>query len=130
MRPLRKIVLHASGKEQDSAQQIDRRHRRRGLRGIGFHYVIREDGTFERGRELRVPGAHCLGFNADSVGICLCGRGKASEFQYRKLLRLLRKLKTRAPRATLVRVGELDAWSEDPLTLNMTLLREVTGYVQ
>lgn len=124
MRPLRKVILHASGHAGDDAIKIDKRHRARGLKRIGFHYVICDDGRLERGRELREPGAHCLGFNSDSIGICLSGSGKVSTPQYVRLLRLVRKLDRRYPNLELMRVGEVDRWVDDPLDLNMTALRE------
>ena len=40
---------------------------------IGYHYVIRRDGTLEVGRPLTVPGAHVEGYNSKSLGICLVG---------------------------------------------------------
>jgi hypothetical protein len=124
MRPLRKIILHASGHSDDNAHEIDRRHRARGLKRIGFHYVICEDGRLERGRRIQDAGAHCLGFNADSVGVCLSGKGDVTTPQYLKLLRLLRKLDMRFRPIELVRVGEVDRWVEDPLSINMTNLRK------
>ena len=124
MRPLRKIILHASGRQGDDAQKIDRRHRARGLKRIGFHYVIRENGKLERGRSIKDAGAHCLGFNADSVGVCLTGSGTVTSPQYLKLLRLLRKLDKRYRNLELVRVGEIDRWVEDPLTIDMVSLRK------
>jgi len=45
----------------------------RGWRDIGYHYVIRRDGTIEQGRDDAVPGAHVRGHNAHSLGICLVG---------------------------------------------------------
>lgn len=60
-------------------------HIERGFDDIGYHYVIRRDGTLEFGRELNIPGAHAKGNNANSIGICLVG-GKAGdgspEFNY------------------------------------------------
>lgn len=123
MRPLRRIVLHASGRHGDTLQDIDSRHRWRDLRGIGFHYVLRESGRLERGRRLKEAGAHCLGFNADSVGICLCGTGTATMDQQRRLHRLLKKLIYRYPGISLHSVRELDPWVNDPLRLDMKKLR-------
>ena len=122
MRPLRKILLHASGHAADTLRSLDRRHRARGLRSVGFHYVIRTDGTLERGRELAESGAHCLGFNADSVGICLCGEGVVTAAQWPVLARLLRRLSRRFPQLTLHTVRELDPWSDDPLRVDLTAL--------
>jgi hypothetical protein len=124
MRIIRKIIVHASGKAGDDFRRIDARHRRRGLRGIGFHYVIGEDGVLARGRPLGEAGAHCLGYNADSVGVCLCGSGLPTVAQMRKLHGLTRRLWKRFPRAELFRVGELDPWLTDPLTLDKEELQK------
>lgn len=40
---------------------------------IGYHYVIRLDGTIERGRDLDRVGAHVRGHNEDSVGLVYVG---------------------------------------------------------
>lgn len=44
-----------------------------GWEDIGYHIVIRRDGTFENGRQIDVVGAHCKGHNRNSIGICLIG---------------------------------------------------------
>lgn len=44
-----------------------------GWEDVGYHYVIRRDGTVEPGRDLRCAGAHCVGHNSNSIGICLVG---------------------------------------------------------
>lgn len=44
-----------------------------GWSDIGYHYIIRRDGTKELGRSLERAGAHVKGFNKDSIGICLVG---------------------------------------------------------
>lgn len=76
MRQIRKIILHCSatpeGKNFSSAD-IDRWHKARGFKMIGYHYVIRLDGTIEQGRPLEMTGAHCKGHNAHSIGICYIG---------------------------------------------------------
>ena len=40
---------------------------------IGYHYVIRLDGTLERARPLYKSGAHARGYNSNSIGICIVG---------------------------------------------------------
>jgi N-acetylmuramoyl-L-alanine amidase len=42
-----------------------------GFKDIGYHYTIAYDGKIEKGREEDEVGAHCLGQNAKSLGICL-----------------------------------------------------------
>ena len=70
------VVLHhtggAAGEDPDAAQ-IDAMHRRLGWSGIGYHYLIRKDGTIEEGRPAFAVGAHAEGVNAQSLGVALCG---------------------------------------------------------
>lgn len=40
---------------------------------IGYHYVIRRNGSVERGRDESIVGAHEKNNNRDSIGICLVG---------------------------------------------------------
>ena len=71
-----KIIIHCSATPKGvdySAADIDRWHRQRGFRKIGYHYVIKIDGKIEKGREENEMGAHCLGQNMDSIGICYIG---------------------------------------------------------
>jgi N-acetylmuramoyl-L-alanine amidase len=124
MRAIRKIIVHSSGHCGDSLRKIEERHRKRGLRRIGYHYVIAEDGRLARGRPITESGAHCLGYNSDSVGICLSGMGIPTEMQMKKLHGVVRKLTRRFPRAEIFRVGELDPWANDRLRLDTKTLKE------
>ena len=70
------FIIHCSAvrpNQTSSAKQIDQWHRARGWRMIGYHYVIRRDGTVEPGRPLWMVGAHCKGHNTNSIGICYEG---------------------------------------------------------
>ena len=69
------IVVHHTGVNDidASAEQIHGRHLNNGRAGIGYHFVIRKDGTIERGRPVNVVGSHCFGENSHSVGIHLSG---------------------------------------------------------
>ena len=70
------IVLHHTGNPYDddlSAEEIHESHQSLGWSGIGYHYVIRKDGSIERGRPEWSVGAHAQGFNWNSIGIHLCG---------------------------------------------------------
>jgi len=76
MKPPEYIVIHCSATaegEDVSAEDIRGWHLQRGWLDIGYHKVIRRDGTVENGRALDVPGAHARGFNNRSWGICLVG---------------------------------------------------------
>lgn len=48
-------------------------HRRRGWDGIGYHFLIAEDGRFWHGRPLSKQGAHVLGENEENIGISFIG---------------------------------------------------------
>ena len=77
------IVIHCSATraEQDvKAADIDKQHKERGFKMIGYHFVIDLDGTIENGRPLTMNGAHCntkglssKPYNSHSIGICLIG---------------------------------------------------------
>ena len=71
-----KIILHCSatpeGKDYKAAD-IDRWHRNNGWEMIGYNYVVDLDGTIEEGRPIDMVGAHCSGYNSESVGICYIG---------------------------------------------------------
>ena len=45
------VIHHVGNTNRDvSAAEIDRWHKNNGWAGIGYHFVIRKDGTIERGR--------------------------------------------------------------------------------
>lgn len=73
MRPITRIVFHYSASPDVSAHTIDGWHRDRNLKKIGYHKVIRKDGTIEQGRQDRERGAHCKVCNKYSIGICVTG---------------------------------------------------------
>lgn len=41
--------------------------------GIGYHFLVRKDGTIYQGRPEDTIGAHAKGANHDSIGICAEG---------------------------------------------------------
>ena len=68
------IISSATRAEQDiTAADIESWHRARGFWTIGYHYVIRLDGTIEPGRDVTLDGAHCMGWNKRAIGICYVG---------------------------------------------------------
>jgi N-acetylmuramoyl-L-alanine amidase len=70
------IFIHtAAFRGAAGAAKIDEWHRANGWSGIGYHYVVRRDGTVEIGRSLDIAGAHVYGVNSRSVGICCEGHG-------------------------------------------------------
>lgn len=76
MRYIDEIIIHCSSTKEGvefSAKDIERWHKDKGFKKIGYHYVIKLDGTIENGRPIEEMGAHCLNHNAHSIGICLIG---------------------------------------------------------
>lgn len=76
MRNINKIILHCSatkeGKDFD-IEDIREWHKQRNFIDVGYHYVIKLDGTIQDGRDIRTIGAHCKGQNYGSIGICYIG---------------------------------------------------------
>lgn len=108
---VKKIIVHCSATEAGKdfkAADIDRWHKARGFRRIGYHWVVRLDGTVEPGRPENHIGAHCLGQNAISIGVCYIGGlrdGKPADTrtsaQKEAMKRLVSSLKKRYPGATV-----------------------------
>lgn len=70
------IIIHHTGNPTDddlSAEQIHASHKAQGWSGCGYHYIIRKDGTIERGRPHWTVGAHAEGENWHTIGIHVCG---------------------------------------------------------
>lgn len=92
------IVIHHSDSHDVSVAEIHQWHLRRGFSGIGYNYVVRADGTVERGRPENVIGAHAKGVNSKSIGICLTGnfmKHKPTEAQMKSLVELIRDIRSR-----------------------------------
>lgn len=112
-RKIKEIIVHCAATPEGkdfSAADIDRWHRARGFRCIGYHFVVRRDGSVEAGRPLAEPGAHCTGHNTASIGVCYIGGcaadGKTPKdtrtvAQRKALLALLKKLKREYPGAKI-----------------------------
>ena len=107
------IVVHCAATTPSmdiDAKWIDREHRKRGFFCIGYHFVVRRDGTVEKGRPVEDIGAHVQGINDRSVGVCMAGGvredGKTPEnnftpAQWASLVGLLKALKDQYPNAAI-----------------------------
>ena len=113
MRQINEIIIHCAATREGrdfTVEDITRWHKARGFATIGYHYVIYRDGSIHEGRPLEQIGAHCVGHNKHSIGVCYIG-GCASDGKTPKdtrtpeqkeaLLALLRRLKARFPNATI-----------------------------
>jgi hypothetical protein len=99
MAQIKKIVVHCSASDWGSMREINKWHKERfkmtdDLLYVGYHFVVLNgrilpkfsisalDGAIEPGRRLdednfieaNETGAHALGYNEGSIGVCLIGR--------------------------------------------------------
>lgn len=74
------------------SKEIREWHLELGFRNIGYHFVIRKDGTIERGRPIHESGAHCRGKNAKSIGICYVGGWEGNDDRTREQVEAMHKL--------------------------------------
>ncbi|MDR1995122.1 N-acetylmuramoyl-L-alanine amidase [Azonexus sp.] len=118
MRQINLIVIHCSASRDDDtlfrgsvgspgllnpAHVIDQWHVERGfkrsaewrqrqnpgLAAIGYHFVIGRSGVVFTGRHLDEVGAHAVGYNTRSIGICLVGTASFSAEQWDTLASLV-----------------------------------------
>lgn len=110
MRPIDKIIIHCSATPEGrnwTLKDIERDHKSKGYKKVGYHYVICLDGTIEKGRAESEVGAHCKGHNAKSIGICYVGgldknrrpKDTRTEAQRASMKRLIEELQERYPDA-------------------------------
>ena len=110
---VRYIVVHCTATRADRdypVEQLERDHKLRGFRKIGYHFYIRKDGTLSQHRYLLEVGAHCKPFNRCSVGVCYEGGigvpGKAEDTrtaaQKARMRELITELKTLFPQAVVM----------------------------
>jgi N-acetylmuramoyl-L-alanine amidase len=84
---------------------------------IGYHYVVRRNGTVEKGRDDLTPGAHTRGHNHDSLGICLVGGKPGPNFTSRQwvtLAGLIATLKAQHPGAVVKGHRDYDSGKDCP----------------
>ena len=112
-RKITEIIVHCSATPEGkdfTVADITRWHKQRGFRTIGYHYVIYRDGSVHTGRPEGEIGAHCVGHNAVSIGICYIGglatdgktaKDTRTKEQREALLMLLRHLRKKYPGAKI-----------------------------
>jgi N-acetylmuramoyl-L-alanine amidase len=80
MRKINKCIVHCSdtpaGRDVD-IKEIRRWHvEENGWSDVGYHFLIKLDGTIQIGRDIETVGAHTKGENKYSIGICYVGGAK------------------------------------------------------
>lgn len=76
-RKITEIIVHCTATPEGNdttVEAIRKTHMRdRGFSDIGYHYVIYLDGSIHEGRNVHQSGAHCVGHNSNSIGVCYVG---------------------------------------------------------
>lgn len=70
------IFVHCSATKATmdvGVREIRQWHKEQGWLDVGYHFVIRRDGTVEAARDQDAVGSHVKGYNSTSVGVCLVG---------------------------------------------------------
>lgn len=109
-RQIERLVIHCSDSQFGNADLIRRWHRLGGWKDIGYNLVIlnklpesgrlapEQDGQIEIGRGLNFDsaispeeiGAHTLGYNYNSIGVCLIGKSVFTDRQMDSLLTVVK----------------------------------------
>lgn len=76
MRHIHSIVIHYSATNYTTdfdVHDVTAWHLQRGFNDVGYHYIVKLDGTIQSGRPLDKVGAHVKGKNTGTIGICYIG---------------------------------------------------------
>ena len=131
MREITEIFVHCSdtrpsmniGAAEIRKWHTDPKPKGNGWSDIGYHYIVKRDGTSEVGRPVEVAGAHVAGRNANSIGICMVGgmteNGKGAEAnftmgQWLALNTILRHLRAQYPQAVILGHRDADSSKQCP----------------
>ena len=112
MRHIHLIVIHCSATRSNQnfpVTALIRCHAEK-FGFTGYHYYIARNGRIYQTRHEQLVGAHAVGYNSHSLGVCYEGgldeQGNAADTrtraQKRALLRLLKKLKAAHPDAQIL----------------------------
>ena len=101
------VIIHCSATEAGNDYDVDHVkawHLAKGWSDVGYHFVVKLDGTIQEGRPVWRAGAHCKGKNMRSIGICYIGgirngspQDTRTEAQKVALLKLLKYIMKQYP---------------------------------
>ena len=114
MRQINKLIVHCSATREGENIPVETIRKwhvdGRGWSDIGYHFYIDIYGEIHKGRDIAKMGAHCKGYNRNSIGICYCGgveedgktpKDTRTEAQKEALLCVLRTMKAMYPDAVI-----------------------------
>lgn len=99
----RLIVHHSASPMRTSVEDIERWHvQDNGWDAIGYHWVVSSVGIITSTRPIHCQGAHAIGFNDGTLGVCLIGNNTEEQNRWTRnqvvaLNELLSSLETLIP---------------------------------
>lgn len=119
------IIIHCSATKPSmdiGVREIRMWHKQQGWLDVGYHYIIKRDGTVQEGRPCDVVGSHVKNHNSNSVGVCLVGGvdekmkpdANYTVDQWAALETVVKDLKEKFPTASVKGHNEFDAGKACP----------------
>lgn len=113
------IVIHCSATKPTmdiGVREIRMWHKQQGWLDVGYHFIIKRDGTVQEGRPVDVVGSHVKNHNSNSVGVCLVGGvdenmkpdANFTVDQWASLETVVKDLKEKYPNASVKGHNEFD----------------------
>ena len=133
------IVIHCTQTPSDmdfGVEKVTSWHKNRGFDTIGYHYLIKRDGTLQVGRDEDVVGAHAVAVNGTSVGVALVGGGTVdmgwennfTDAQFAGLKNLIEDMKSKYNIEKIIGHYEVESTKECP-SFNVPQWLEENGLV-
>jgi len=92
------VLVHYTGEDSPTYEQIKESHLLEGEPEIGFHFIITPQGKTLMGRHVSKIGSHYPELDKSSIGVCMIGyRDEMSDEQSIALTLLLENLKSDYP---------------------------------
>ena len=129
MRKIKRIFIHCTaGSQKQTVADLRAEFKRKGWKNPGYHYVISPDGAITQLLDEQQVSNGVKGYNQTSINVAYIGgidsNGKAidnrTEAQKASLIRLLKELRGRYPRAQILghrdispdtnHNGKVDSW--------------------
>ena len=97
------VIHHSASSDSTTVENIQQWHYSRGWSGIGYHYVIDQQGVITQGRPEDTQGAHAYQdkdheANTDGIGVCVIGNfmtQKPTDEQISSLVWLIKNIQSR-----------------------------------
>ena len=111
------VVHHSASDKHVCCDDIRKWHIERGWDDIGYHWLVNQEGEVTQGRVEALPGAHALGLNFKSLGVCCIGhyeQESPSENMIKALVDTLTRLCYKYNLGTERIIGHSDVFKLNP----------------